>query len=187
LKDIEDETVSLDCGDTLRSVKCICGQRPTQFRRQSTTTTMTTTTMMTSEHKDYGQSRRQSTDQVPTILCHSATKKKYYWRCRHSWRLWMKIKWRDATHTGSYRLRSNQHLYDTEAFQGTRNITSGGTHHHPHHDRRCDATCKGQPEDADHSPVLGLSPTGRQIRRASRANAGVRFSTWLTMVSQTQS
>jgi hypothetical protein len=33
LKDIEDETVSLDCGDTLRSVKCICGQRPTQFRK----------------------------------------------------------------------------------------------------------------------------------------------------------
>jgi len=32
--------------------------------------------MMTSEHKDYGQSRRQSTDQAPTILRHSVTKKK---------------------------------------------------------------------------------------------------------------
>ena len=74
--------------------------------------------------------------------------------------------------------------HDTEAFQATRDITSGGTHHHPRHDRRCDATCEGQPEDVDHSPVHGLSRTGRQIRRASRANAGVRFSTWLTMVSK---
>jgi len=64
---------------------------------------------------------------------------------------------------------------------------SGGTHHHPRHDRRCDATCKGQPEDADYSPVRGLSRTGRQIRHASRANAGVRFSTCVTMVSQTKS
>ena len=76
---------------------------------------------------------------------------------------------------------------DTEAFQATRNITSGGTHHHPRHDRRWDATCKGQPEDMDHSPVRGLSHTGRQIKRASRANAHIRFSTWLTMVSQTKS
>jgi hypothetical protein len=76
---------------------------------------------------------------------------------------------------------------DTEASQVTRNITSGGIHLHPRHDQRCDATCKGQPEDADHIPVLGLSRTGRQIRRASRANAGVRFSTWRTMVSQTKS
>ena len=76
---------------------------------------------------------------------------------------------------------------DTEASQVTRNITSGGTHHHPRHARRCDATCKGQPEDAEHSPVLGQSRTGRQIRRASRANVGVRFSTWLTIVSQTKS
>ena len=66
-------------------------------------------------------------------------------------------------------------------------ISSGSIHHHPCYDRRCDATCKGQPEDAGHSPVLGLSRTGRQIRRASRANAGVRSSTWLTMVSQTKS
>jgi len=75
---------------------------------------------------------------------------------------------------------------DTEAFQATRNITSGGTHHHPRHDRRCDATCKGQPEDADHSPVRGLFHTGGQIKRASRANARIRFSPWLTMVSQTK-
>ena len=64
---------------------------------------------------------------------------------------------------------------------------SGGIHHNPRHDRRCDATCKGQPEDADYSPVRGLSRTGRQIRHASRANAGVRFSTCVTMVSQTKS
>jgi hypothetical protein len=112
---------------------------------------------------------------------------KNYWRCRHSWRIWLKIEWRDATRMGSYRLLRNQHLYHTEASQVTWNITSGGTNHHPCHDRRCDATCKGQPEDADHSPVHGLSRTGRQIRRGSRANAGVRFSTWLTMVSQTKS
>jgi hypothetical protein len=41
------------------------------------------------------------------------------------------------------RLRRNQHLYDTEASQVTRDITSGGTHHHPRHDRRCDAIYKG--------------------------------------------
>jgi len=64
---------------------------------------------------------------------------------------------------------------------------SGGTHGHPRHDRRCNATCKGQPEDVDHSPVLGLSRTGRRIRGASRANARVRLSTWLTMDSQTKS
>jgi hypothetical protein len=69
----------------------------------------------------------------------------------------------------------------------TRNITSGGTHLHHPHDRMCDATCKAQLEDADHSPVCVVSRTGRQIRRASRANAGVQFSTWLTMVSQTKS
>jgi hypothetical protein len=48
-------------GDTLRSVKCIYGQRPTQFRRPytTTTTTMTTMTMMSSEHKYYGQLNRQ--------------------------------------------------------------------------------------------------------------------------------
>jgi len=78
-------------------------------------------------------------------------------------------------------------LYDTDASQVTRDITSGGTHHHPRHDRRCDATCTGQPEDADHSPVLRLSRTGRQISRPSWANAGVQFSTWLTMVLQTKS
>jgi hypothetical protein len=50
---------------------------------------------------------------------------------------------RDATRTGSYRLRRNRHLYDTEASQATRDITSGGTHHHPWHEWRSDATCKG--------------------------------------------
>ena len=44
-------------GDTLRSMKCIYGQRPTQFRKLSTTTTMTTMTMIISEHKDCGQSK----------------------------------------------------------------------------------------------------------------------------------
>jgi len=62
-------------------VECIYGQRPTQFRKLSTTTTTTTMTMMTSEHKDYGQSRRQSANQAPTILRHSASKN--YWRRRH--------------------------------------------------------------------------------------------------------
>ena len=61
---------------------------------------------------------------------------------------------------------------------------SGGTHHHPRHDWRCDATCKGQPEHTDHSPVLRLSRNGGQIRRASRADAGAQFTTWLTVVSQ---
>jgi len=60
---------------------------------------------------------------------------------------------------------------------------SGGTHCHPRHDRRCNAMCKGQPEDVDHSPVLRLSRTGRQISGASRANARVRLSTRLTMDS----
>jgi len=73
-------------------------------------------------------------------------------------------KWRDATRTGSYRLGRNQHLYDTEGSEATRNITSGGTHHHPRHDRRRDATCKGQPEEADYSPVRVLSRTGRQFQ-----------------------
>jgi len=31
-------------------------------------------------------------------------------------------KWRDATRTGAYRLRRNQHRYDTEASQATRDI-----------------------------------------------------------------
>jgi len=62
-----------------------------------------------------------------------------------------------------------------------------GTHHYPCHDWRCYATCKWQPEAADRKPVLGLSPTGRQIRCASRANAGVWSFTSRTMVSQTKS
>jgi len=96
-------------------------------------------------------------------------------------------KWRDAMCMGYCRLRRNWHFYYTEASQVTWDITSGGTHYHPRRDRRCDVTCKGKLEDADHSPVRALSRTGRQIRRASRANAGVRFSIWLTIVSQTKS
>jgi hypothetical protein len=46
--------------------------------------------------------------------------------------------------------------------------TSGGTHHHPSHDWRYDVTCKGQLEDMDHSPVLGLSCTGRQMAGQTR-------------------
>jgi len=141
--------------------------------------------MMTAEDEDSGQLRRQSTNQAPTILHHSAATN--YWRCRHSWRLWTKIKLWDGMCTGSYRLRHNQHCYDPEASHVTRDITSGGTHHHPRHDWRCDATCKGQPEDVDHSPVCGLFRTGGQIRRPSRATAGVQFSTWDTMVSETTS
>jgi len=49
---------------------------------------------------------------------------------------------RDATRMGSYQLRRNQHLYDTEASQATRDITSGGTHHYCRHEPRSDATFK---------------------------------------------
>jgi len=90
-------------GDTLRSVKCICCQWPKQFRRP---TTMTTMTRMTSEHKDYGQSRWQSANQAPTTLRHSASKS--YWRHRHYWWLWTKMlsqslcgtETTDSTHRG---------------------------------------------------------------------------------------
>jgi len=98
-------------------------------------------------------------------------------------------KWRDATPTGSYQLRRKQHLYmkTPRLLKATRDISLGGTHHHPRH--WTDEWCNIQriPEDADHSPVLGLSCTGRQIRRASHANACIRFNTWLTMVPQTKS
>ena len=68
-------------GDTLRSMKCIYGYRPEQFRRPTMTTTTTMMTMTTSEHKYYGQSNRQSANQAQTILWHSASKN--YWRRRH--------------------------------------------------------------------------------------------------------
>ena len=171
-------------GHTLRSVKCVYGERPTQFRRGPTTTTMTTMTWMTSQSTSIMDNR------TPTILWNPASKN--YWRRREWWRLWTKKyntaqKWRDAMRTCYFRLRRNQHFLDTEPSQVTRNITSGGTHHNPHHERRCDARCKGHLEEGDYSPVRGLSRTGRQIRRASRVDAGVRFSTWVTMVSQTKS
>ena len=62
--------------NTLRSLKCIYGQRPTQSCRPPTTTTTTgtTMTMMTSEHKYYAQSNRQSTHQEPTSFRYSASK-----------------------------------------------------------------------------------------------------------------
>jgi len=34
-------------------------------------------------------------------------------------------------------------IHMTPRLQVTRDITSGGTNHHPCHDQRCDATCKG--------------------------------------------
>jgi len=90
-------------------------------------------------------------------------------------------KWRYQTFTGSYRQQRNHHLYGTKASQGTCDITWGGIYRHPLPKGRGDATCKGQPEDADHSPVFGLSCTGRWIRRASRANACIQSSTWIPM------
>jgi len=96
-------------------------------------------------------------------------------------------KWWDAIHRGSCWLQRNWHLYDTEAFQATRNITSGGPHHRPRQECMSDATCNAQPENVDHSAVLGWSRTGRQISCAHHANASVQSSTWLTMVPQTKS
>jgi hypothetical protein len=88
---------------------------------------------------------------------------------------------------GSFRLLCKQHLDDPKTLEATRNITSGGTHHHPRHDWRCDATCSAQPEDVDHSPARGQSRTGRQIRYASHSNTGIQFSTLLTIVSHSTS
>jgi len=104
-----------------------------------------------------------------------------------SWSTTTRLKWRDVTRTGSYRLRRNHHPYGTVASQGTRDITWDGTHHHPRPEQRSDATCEGQPEDADHSLVIGLSRTGWWIRRAIHANARVRPSTWITMVPKKKS
>jgi len=125
-------------------MKCIYGQRPTQFRRPPTTTTTTWTimTMMTSEHKYYRQSNRQSTNQAPLSFGHSASKKLQLAAQALMATLDENIR-RDAMLMGSYRLRCNQHLYDTEAAQATRNITSGGTHHYSRHERRSDAIYKG--------------------------------------------
>jgi len=153
------------------------------------TPTTNTVTMIISEHKQYGQSMRQWTNQAPTIPRHSATKKLLAvpallatleeniqipdrnGEMQHVWAL---------IDCGASNICMTQRLLKRLGI-------SGGTHHNPRHDRRCDATCKGKPEDADHSAVLGLSRTGRQIRRASRTNAGRRSSTWLTMGSQTTS
>jgi len=63
-------------GDTVRSVKCIYGYRLTQFRRPTMTTTTNIVTMIISEQKQYGQWKRQWTNQAPTILRHSATNKR---------------------------------------------------------------------------------------------------------------
>jgi len=99
----------------------------------------------------------------------------------------MRQKWRDETRTDSWRLRRNQHLQGTETSQATRDITWGGTHHHPQPTLRSDVSCKGQPEDASHSPVIGLSRTSKWIRHTSRTDVHVRSSTWLTLVSQKKS
>jgi len=105
-----------------------------------------------------------------------------------SWSTNTRQKWRDATRTGSYRL---QRYYDLDIktprlLKATRHITSGGTHHHCRHWMEEWCNMQRTPEDAEHSPVLGLSRTGRQIRCTSHANACIRFRMWLTMVPQTK-
>jgi len=95
--------------------------------------------------------------------------------------------WQDAMHTDSYQLWHNQHIYGTEASQATRDITWGCTHHHLWSKWRSDATCEGEPEDVDHSPVCGLSCTGWWIGRASHANARIRSSSWITIVPKKES
>jgi len=190
--------------DTLRSVKCICGQRPTKLRRLSTTTTMTTMTddlgaqglwtiesaidkssindpFTLSKQKNIGDAGTNG-DSGRTCKSISMQHINTGFGTHSSWSPNTRQKWRDAMCMGYWQLSRNPHLCDTDAFQATWNITTGGTHHNPCHDWRCDATCKGQLEDADHSPVLGLSHTGRQMRHASHANVGVRFSTWHTLI-----
>jgi len=90
--------------------------------------------------------------------------------------------WRDAMRMGSHQLRHNHHLYGTKASQATQDNTSGSVHHHPRSIRRSDTTWKWQPDDVDHSRVFRGCQNGWWIRRACRANACVRASTWITMV-----
>jgi len=59
-------------GDTLRSVKCIYGERPTQFRRPPTTTMMTTMTAMT-----------MMTSQSTSIMDNRGGN----WQIKHQWPL----------------------------------------------------------------------------------------------------
>ena len=72
LKDTEDEKLSLDRSKLIAAIhcaaKCICGQRPTQFCTLTMTTTTNSVTMIISEHKHYGQSKRQWTNQAPTVF-----------------------------------------------------------------------------------------------------------------------
>jgi len=194
-------------GHTLRSVKWIDGERPTQFRRPPTTTTTTAMTamdMMTSQTTSIMENRggnwrikRQrsfDTQQYKRMLAAQAIMATLdenatsisIWQT-----LFTKYKYQtEEARCNAYRLLSTAAQRVSlwpEASQVTRDITSGGIHHHPRHDWRCDGTCKGQPEDVAHCPIFGLSRTWGQIRRASHAIAGVQFSTWLTMVSQTKS
>jgi len=87
-------------------------------------------------------------------------------------------KWRDATRTGYCRLRRNNHLYDTEVSEATWDITSGGRHHHPRHERRSDATFKehrektritvqylDDPAPVDKSDVLVMPMRGYDLVR----------------------
>jgi len=97
------------------------------------------------------------------------------------------------THQGTMCVEYNQHWcikprYDTEASQPATDIRSAGTHHHPPQDQATDMTWICEPDDdEDCCPVLGLSRTGRWIRCAGPANVGIRYSTCLTMVPQSQS
>jgi len=89
---------------------------------------------------------------------------------------------RDAMHMGSYRLWRNQHHYDTEASEVTRDITSGGTHHHPRHERRSDVTCQ---ENRKKTLITVqyldyLAPVNKSVVLAvpTRAYDSVHGSTW---------
>jgi len=75
----------------------------------------------------------------------------------------------------------------TNASERTGNNTSGRTHHPSHNDRKCNATCNGQPEYLYHSQLLGLPYTGRQIRSVGHANVCIQMSRWHTLDPQTKS
>jgi len=88
-------------------------------------------------------------------------------------------------HTENWWLRHNQHLYHTDTSQATGYITFSGQYCHPSNEGRSDASCKGQPADTDHSPVLWLSCTSRQSWPASHANSCIWLRTCITMVQYT--
>jgi len=74
LKDTENEKPSLDRSEIIAAIhcaaKCIYGHRPTHFCRPTMKTTTNTVTMIISEHRNYGQRKRQrsfDTQQAKTI------------------------------------------------------------------------------------------------------------------------